>query len=599
VLKDILQITTAGSVDDGKSTLIARLLLDTGSIPTDQITGTFASDLDPTRIADLLDGLESEKEQGITIDVAHRFFDSDRRRYHLSDSPGHEQYTRNMATAAAGADAVVLVLDASEGVKAQTKKHLEIAYSLGVRKFIVVANKFDLVKYSQKVYASLISEVQSLFSGYPKADWELIPASGTEGAGVVRRGNRLKWFKGPTLLEALDSCQTTLRSDGDAVISVQLVVRLGDRKRRYLGSVIQGSIGVGNRMTIFPGQVSATIKVLQIGGVDTRKAPAGSEISFEIEEERDIERGSVLALADCVTTSHHWEAELIWLDSSDGFVGRPYVAKLGYQSGRVEISRAFIPAPSGAKMGETQILRSNGTYRVSLGAQRDFAISTFSELPALGRFILMNPETGQTSAVGTVKFSLRRSENIVPFDFQLDRSLREKLTGGAGKVIWLTGLSGSGKSTIADAVSKKLTDLGRIAVVLDGDSLRMGLNKDLGFSEADRVENIRRVAEVARILADAGIIALVSTISPYREDRKNAQAIIRADRFHEVFVSTPIEVCEGRDPKGLYQKARAGEIPNFTGVSAPYEVPDSPALEISGNGKLDQAVEAVTQLVLG
>lgn len=596
MLEDVLRITTAGSVDDGKSTLIARLLLDTNSIPEDQIVGVLGSSVDPKRIADLLDGLESEQEQGITIDVAHRFFDSKLRRYHLSDSPGHEQYTRNMATAAAGADVVILILDASAGIKPQTKRHLSIAYQLGVRRYLVVANKCDLIMYSSKVFAALERKVNALFSRYADAEWTTIPASGTEGITVVRRGSKMRWYKGPTILEALDSIPRDPHIKGATAIAVQMVQRLGDRRRVYMASVLSGHVDEGMTLNILPGGTTGTLKKLMVSGRPSKSAARGSEIAFELSEERDVERGALLADHSSIAQSHQWDATLIWLGAEDGIIGRPYVAKLGYQSQRVTITRASEPSSEGNRGGDVQVLSSNETYRATISGQRDFSLAPFHEFPEAGRFILVSPEDGQTAAVGLVNFSLRRSDNIRPHLFMLDEKRREESPGNKGTVLWLTGLSGSGKSTIADKVSQLLNQTGKTVIILDGDNLRTGLNSDLGFTEPERVENTRRTAEVAKLMVEAGIVVVVSLISPYRQDRERAKEIIGPDHFKEIHVATSLAVCESRDPKGLYKKARSGEIPNFTGVNAPYEEPLRPRLVVDGAGDLDDQVRKILRL---
>ena len=594
---DVFRITTAGSVDDGKSTLIARLLMDTGSIPHDQLDAALGPDADPTRIADLLDGLESEKEQGITIDVAHRYFDSATRRYHLSDSPGHEQYTRNMATASADADALVLVIDASAGVKPQTTRHLDIAYRLGIRNFLVVANKIDLVGYQRKKFDALRSEIEDLFEPYADASWSLIPASGTYGDGVVKSGRNMRWYDGPTLLEALDFLPRLESADEAPTVSIQLIERKGPRSRRYFGSVLSGTILDKKPLTLIPGNVQGTIVDLHADGKPANTASRGSQISFTLGEDRDVERGSLLTSSDSVTLSHEWNAQLIWLESDSGITGRPYLVRLGHQHTRATITRAHIIDSMNKREGETHTLETNTTYEATLSAQKDLAIAPFAEFAQLGRFVLINPETGQTAAVGTVNFSLRRSDNIHPHNFAVTTRDREALAGGVGKVLWFTGLSGSGKSTIADEISKRLRLQGRAHTILDGDSLRKGLTRDLGFSEADRVENIRRTAEVAKLMAEAGLVVLVCLISPYRRDRDSAREIVGSERFYEIHVATSLDVCEARDPKGLYSKARLGEIPNFTGVNAPYEEPLKPALVLDGAKALIESVEAGLALV--
>ena len=597
MLNDVLRITTAGSVDDGKSTLIARLLLDTDSIPDDQLPTAIGVKLDPTRIADLLDGLESEQEQGITIDVAHRFFSSATRRYHLADSPGHEQYTRNMATAAAGADAVVLVIDISAGVKIQTKRHLSIAYLLGIREFIVVANKMDLVRYSSRSFRSFTEQIHHLFASFPDSRWQVVPASGTSGVGVVKKSSKMAWYEGPTLLEALDALRPQEAQSAQPTVSIQMVQRLGNRTRVYAGTVFNESVSNGTTLTVLPGNVSATIQDLRSSGVPVAMAAKGAQVTFHIEEERDIQRGYVLTSDDRVSLSHSWDATLVWLSDQEGVKGRPYIAKLGYQSERITVTKVQNFVSSGEPEGELSTLDTNEIYRVTVSSQQNLVLAPFEEFPEFGRFVLIEPETGQTAAVGTINFSLRRSDNVHPHHYSLDSKKRETLTGGTGSVLWFTGLSGSGKSTIAESVSAELTRTNRIVTVLDGDNLRSGLNQDLGFTESDRVENIRRTAEVAKLMADTGIVVLVCLISPYRADREQAKKIIGAERFAEIHVATSLEVCESRDPKGLYKKARSGGIPNFTGVNAPYEEPVSPALVLDGGGELEIAVKKTLKLI--
>ncbi|MFT6973151.1 MAG: bifunctional enzyme CysN/CysC [Pontimonas sp.] len=598
MLTDVLKITTAGSVDDGKSTLIARLLLDTRSIPEDQIESALGPDADPTKIADLLDGLESEREQGITIDVAHRFFDSGTRRYHLSDSPGHEQYTRNMATAAAGADVLILVIDSSAGIKPQTIKHLDIAYQLGVREFLVAANKIDLVGYSKKRFAVLKSDIADLFSHYPDSHWAVFPTSGTAGDGVVKRGQNMRWYEGPSLLGALDAITPHDAADDHATLSIQFMQRsLGTRL--YFGAILGGIVSPGQVLTLLPGNVTATVSTLTVAGHAVNSAGRGAQVCIEIVEDRDIERGALLSNDPTIALSHEWDSSLIWLDSDPGFISRPYIAKLGHQQARVSVTRAWVQNEAGEKNGEVSSLATNGVFRVVVSAQRDFAFAPFSHAQALGRFVLIHPETAQTVAVGTVNFSLRRSDNVHRHSFSIGITDHEKAAGGKGCVLWFTGLSGSGKSTIADGVSQALHVSGRLHTILDGDNLRTGINKDLGFTPEDRVENIRRTSEVASLMADAGLVVLVSLISPYRQDRAQARDIIGPDRFKELYVATSLEVCESRDPKGLYRKARNGEIPNFTGINAPYEAPENPDAILEGGASLKDAVDQSLQTLPG
>lgn len=399
----------------------------------------------------------------------------------------------------------------------------------------------------------------------------------------MRRGSRLAWHEGPTLLKALNSLTPSSVPTDSPVISVGMVQRLGSRERRYIGFVLAGSIHEGASVTVFPGKVTATIGTLWRNGETAREATTGSEISFTVRENRHIERGHVLAHDAEVSLSHSWDSTIAWLSDDPGVKGRPYIARVGHQSHRVILSKVQHHGPEGSSEGEISTLETNGISRVTVSAQQEFVISRFMNLPELGRLILIDPETGDTAAAGIINFSLRRSENVHIQEFSLNTDIRENLKGGAGNVLWFTGLSGLGKSTIATHVSRALTLQNRVVVVLDGDNLRQGLNSDLVFTEADRVENIRRTEEVAKLLADAGIVVLVSLISPYRKDRENARHIVGHDKFMEIYVATPIAVCESRDPKGLYKKARAGEIPNFTGIGAPYEAPRKANLVLDGS----------------
>jgi len=502
-----------------------------------------------------------------------------------------------MATASAAADAVVLVIDSSAGIKPQTIRHLDIAHRLGIKQFLVVANKIDLVGYSRKTFEALREDVTALFEPYDKASWGLIPASGTLGDGVVRAGRNMRWYQGPTLLQALDALQPVVTEDAATTLSLQLVQRQGPRKRRYFASVLSGSVSEGDSLTVIPGNTQATVTHLHTQGRPSSQAHVGEQVSFEVSEDRDIERGSLLSTGSNITISHEWNANLIWLESQSGITGRPYLLRCANQQTRVTITKAHLEDASHNKMGETPSLETNNSYQATLSAQSDIAMAPFEVFPALGRFVLINPETGQTAAVGTVNYSLRRSENVHPHSFAVNRGDREGLMGGKGQVLWFTGLSGSGKSTIADQLSQRLQKLGRMHTILDGDSLRTGLNKDLGFTEADRVENIRRTAEVAKLMAEAGLVVLVCLISPYRQDRNNARDIIGADRFSEIHVATDLAVCEDRDPKGLYAKARSGAIPNFTGINAPYEEPLEPALVLDGAGSLEDSVSQGLSLI--
>lgn len=588
---DVFNITSAGSVDDGKSTILARLLLDTGSIFDDQLGRIDASQVSATTIADLLDGLESEREQGITIDVAHRFFDSETRRYHIADSPGHEQYTRNMATAASHADALLLVVDARAGIKPQTTRHLSIAHRLGIRDVIVAVNKMDLVDNSRRVFDRRCEELIDAFAHKREMSWSAIPVSGLSGANIVRRGRVMTWWKGPTLLEQLDALIPARKVSGETVFSVQYVQRIPGGGRRYLGSLVSGALTQGQILanTAYPNGV--TVKNIAQGGQENKQVTAPAEVSVTFAEDCDIDRGDVLSTSNAVLYSDLLEVSLVWLSDTIGLSGRTLEVRLGHKVTRATITRLWAEHPeTGEKDGETHELHPNSFSIANLDCSEKIHFAPFSELPELGRLLLVDPSTGNTLAAGLVSHGLRRADNVIPHEFAVTSKDRERLTGTQGRVLWFTGLSGSGKSTIANELSKYLAREGVLHVILDGDSLRKGINRDLGFSEADRVENIRRTAEVAKLFADAGMVCLVSLISPFRADREQAKEIIGSDRFIEVFLDVPLEICEERDPKGLYEKARRGVIPNFTGISAPYEEPEHPDVRLPHGLDLEEAV---------
>jgi len=593
--QDIFHITSAGSVDDGKSTILARLLLDTGSVFEDQLGGIDPSTVDATTIADLLDGLESEREQGITIDVAHRFFDSATRRYHIADSPGHEQYTRNMATAASHADALLLVVDARVGLKPQTLTHLRIATLLGISRIIVAVNKMDLVRHSRKTFDRIEAEVRNHLDPASLIALHIIPVSGLTGTNIVTHGKQMSWWAGPTLLEALDGLTKASSAAAETVCVIQDVRRIPGGGRRYFGSLLSGELTTELTLVKAGSGKEATVAQLSHSGRGVGQVAGPSEVTISLVEEIDLERGDVVTNGVEVATTHHLEALVVWLHPEPGHPGRVVQCRLGHSATRGTITRAWAVSDDQLeKAGEIKTLQENSISRVTVDLSGQVAFAPFAEIPELGRFTLIDITTGDTLAAGIILHGLRRSDNVVAHEFTLSRADFESLTGVAGKVVWFTGLSGSGKSTVANEVSTRLHAQKIPHAILDGDTLRQGLTKDLGFSEADRIENIRRTAEVATLMADSGLIVLVSLISPYREDRENAKNIIGPHRFIEVFVDTPLDVCERRDPKGLYLKARAGKIPQFTGIDSPYERPHNPEISIDGQ----QSVGSSSQIVL-
>ena len=575
---EIFKITSAGSVDDGKSTVLARLLLDTGSIYDDQYNKNF----DPNRIADLLDGLESEIEQGITIDVAHRFFDSETRRYQIADSPGHEQYTRNMATASAGSDALLLVVDATAGLKPQTKLHLEIALRLGIRDVIFAINKIDLVGFSKKTFDQIAKSISALLeereTTFGPIKHQSLPLSGLKGQNVVRPSSKLAWFVGPTLMEALDGIERKPTVTDSAKLIVQYVQRISGGGRRYLGSLREGYLTVGQQLFVNGQQVK--VEELLNCGIPCERAEPGSSISVVINRELDVAVGDLLS-AENFESHDQFEVDLIWLHTEKGVKGRKYILKSASSISSASITKiSRIDLGTNKKDAQSPSIGTNEIQRCNLSLTDSLPLQAFDTHSELGRFVLVEPQSGQTVAVGTVNYYLNRSENLKEFQFAVTPALHEQLTGVRGRVFWFTGLSGSGKSTIANQLSENLQEKSVPHFVLDGDNLRLGINKDLGFTEEDRSENIRRTAEVAALMADAGLVVMVALISPYRKDREMAKGIVGAERFHEIYVETPLEVCEARDPKGLYKRAREGIIKNFTGVDGAYESPEEPFLTV-------------------
>lgn len=570
--KEIFHLTSAGSVDDGKSTILARLLLDTGSVFEDQLGGIDPRKVDATTIADLLDGLDSERQQGITIDVAHRFFDSAARRYHLADSPGHEQYTRNMATAASHADGMLLVVDSRVGVKPQTRVHFDIARMLGISQFVVAVNKMDLVGYKKKAFDAIHADIRRLL-GEVDLTYLVVPVSGLVGDNIVKPSRKMSWWAGETVLEALEGFVPEAPSREEPLFSIQYVQRVPGGGRRYLGSLLGGSLKVGGTLHS-PKYLGRGLVIIELAhsGKPVSSSDGPSEVSIKIDSDLDLERGDVMTAAGSLGVTDQFEADVVWLDESEGFPGRTYLLRIGHKTVKSTITRLFSLDDTRHKAGVLDRIGANDIARVNIETDEKIAVSPFSDGRDLGRFVLIEPVSGNTLAAGVVNHTLRRADNLVEHDFDVSVGERSMLTGRLGRVVWFTGLSGSGKSTLVNAVSVELTQHGVPHSVLDGDSLRLGLNKDLGFSESDRVENVRRTAEVANLMADSGLVVLVSLISPYRADRQSAREIVGGERFVEVFVDTPLEICEERDAKGLYAKARRGQILNFTGVGAPYEV---------------------------
>ncbi len=582
----LLRFITCGSVDDGKSTLIGRLLFETGSVPDDQLAavvrdsrrhGTTGSEPD---YALLVDGLEAEREQAITIDVAYRFFSSAGRRFIVADTPGHEQYTRNMATGASTADLAIVLLDASKGLLPQTRRHSLIVSLMGIRHVVLAVNKIDLVGFDQARFDQLRTEYAQAVASFGFASLVAIPLAARFGDNVVTPSARMAWYGGPTLLQHLERVQLQAPEEGPFRLPVQWVNRPDHSFRGYAGTVASGRLRPGDKLVAAATRKEVRVARIVTADGDLAEAAAGDAVTLVLEDELDVSRGEVLAAAAApIGTADQFQAHLLWLGDAALVGGRPYVFKLGASvtGGSVTRLRHRIDLNSQEHLNaDTLELNEIGVVNISLATA--VAFEPYARNRDLGGFIVIDRLTNATVGVGMIDFALRRASNIAWQTVTVDRASRAAAKGQRPMVVWFTGLSGSGKSTIANLVEGRLHADGKHTYMLDGDNVRHGLNRDLGFTEADRVENVRRVAEVAALMADAGLIVLVSLISPYRSERQLARALLRPGEFVEVYVDTPIAECRRRDVKGLYAKADKGLIRNFTGIDAPYEPPDSPEL---------------------
>jgi bifunctional enzyme CysN/CysC len=585
----LLRVMTCGSVDDGKSTLIGRLLADTHAVLRDQLAqlaadskrhGTTGDDID---YALLLDGLEAERQQGITIDVAYRFVTTARRRLIIADSPGHEQYTRNMATAASTADLAIVLVDARKGVLVQTRRHSTIAELMGIRYIVLAVNKMDLVDWSRETFDAIEATYREAVAHSGFKTVVAIPMSARTGENLTREADHSPWYHGPTLLEFLDSFELEASADtGPFRLPVQWVSRPHADFRGFAGTVANGRMLVGGTVVASgSGQKARVSRMVTMDG-DLPQAAAGDAITLVLDHEIDISRGDVLAAeAAPLEPADQFSAHLIWLTETPLVPGRAYLVKIGTRtvSGNVTRIRHRLDVNTRQELHADRLVL-NDVAKVQLSLTSAVAWMPYAESRDLGGFVLIDRQSNATVGVGMLDFALTRSANLRWQELDTDRHARAALKGQKPAVLWFTGLSGAGKSTIANLVEKRLFAMGRHTYMLDGDNVRHGLNRDLGFTEADRVENIRRVSEVAALFAEAGLIVLVSFISPYRAEREAARSRVAADEFLEVFVDTPLEECAARDPKGLYQKAMAGQIQNFTGVSAPYEPPLGPEIHL-------------------
>jgi len=605
---DLLRLITCGSVDDGKSTLIGRLMADTGAVPEDvleqlardsQRFGTQGAALD---YALLLDGLEAEREQGITIDVAYRYFATPARAFIIADCPGHEQYTRNMATGASTADLAVVLVDAGKGLLRQTRRHSYICALMGIREVILAVNKMDRVDYAAARFEAIAREYATLAARLGITRVTAIPLAAVHGDNLVQRSARMPWYHGPSLLEALHAAPTEVENDAAPLcLPVQWVNRPHAEFRGYCGTLAAGRIGVGDAVGVWPAGLRATVARVLDAGRDVAQAAAGAAVTVTLAEDFDIARGDVIAAASAPPEiADQFACHLLWMGEAPLLPGRPYALRLGSASALAQVTeiRHKIDVDTQEAV-PARTLRLNEVGYCQLSLDHALAFAPYAHNRTLGGFVLIDRISNASVGAGMIDFALRRAGNIHWQHVDVDRAARAAQNGQRPRCLWFTGLSGSGKSTLANAVEKRLFALGHRTYLLDGDNVRHGLNRDLGFTAEDRVENIRRVAEVARLMVDAGLIVLVAFISPFRAERRMARERFGADEFVEVFVDAPLAVCEARDVKGLYAKARAGELRNFTGVDSPYEPPEAPELHLlSAEGALDVMVEQVVRRAL-
>jgi bifunctional enzyme CysN/CysC len=588
--KDLLRFITCGSVDDGKSTLIGRLLYDSKMIFEDQLA---ALEADSRRIGSqgqeidfalLVDGLAAEREQGITIDVAYRFFSTDKRKFIVADTPGHEQYTRNMVTGASTADLAVILIDARKGVLTQTRRHSYLVHLVGISKIVLAVTKMDLIGYDQARFDDIVAEYQAFAASIGIADFIAIPVSGLKGDNIISASSATPWYGGPPLMEYLETVEidSDLARSQAFAMPVQWVSRPNLDFRGFSGLIVAGSVKVGDKIRVAPsGRTSSVSRIVTFDG-DLAEAVAGQSVTLTLADEIDCSRGDVIAAADDPpVAADQFEATLVWMAEEHMLPGRPYWLKIGAQSVTASVGQPkYEVNVNTLEHLAARTLDLNAIGVVNLSLDRPIVFAPYEQNHDLGGFILIDKISNATVAAGFLNFALRRASNIHWQAIDMTREAQAAQKGQSPRVLWFTGLSGAGKSTIANLVQKRLFALGRHSFILDGDNVRHGLTKDLGFTDADRVENIRRVGEVAKLLTDAGLIVLTAFISPFRAERRMVREMLPKGEFIEVFVDTPLTLAEARDVKGLYRKARAGELANFTGIDSPYEPPTAPEIRI-------------------
>ncbi len=605
--KDQLRFITCGSVDDGKSTLLGRLLYDSKTVFEDQLSATeseskkYGTQGEQVDLALLVDGLQAEREQGITIDVAYRYFETDKRKFIAADTPGHEQYTRNMATGASTADLAVILIDARRGILTQTRRHSYIVSLLGIRQVVLAVNKMDLVDYDQSTFDAIFDEYVTFAKQLNLEEVHAIPLSALTGENVFGPAETMAWYDGPTLMTLLEEIE--IRGDRAGHerekafrFPVQWVNRPNHDFRGFSGTIASGKVALGESiLASLSGKTSKVKRIVGPGG-DLEEAIAGQAVTLALEDEIDISRGDLLTHPrSAPEVVDQFAAHVIWMDSEAMLPERTYVVRFATDQAIARVTDlTHLIDVNTLDRHAAKTLGLNEVGYCKIAIDRSVAFDAYKDNRQTGAFILVDKFTNATVAAGMIDFGLRRASNIEWHDMKVDKATRAQINGQKPRVLWFTGLSGSGKSTVADRLEQKLHAIGKRTYLLDGDNVRHGLNKDLGFTDQDRVENVRRVAEVARLMVDAGLIVLASFISPFRSERQMARALMEEGEFVEVFVDTPIEICEERDPKGLYKKARAGELKNFTGIDSDYEIPENAEITLkSGEADPDTLADQI------
>ncbi len=600
-MQSLLKFITCGSVDDGKSTLIGHMLYDAKLLFTDQErsleleskVGSTGGEIDYSL---LLDGLMAEREQGITIDVAYRYFTTEKRSFIVADTPGHEEYTRNMAVGASFADLAIILVDASQGLLIQTKRHTRICALMGIKHVVFAVNKMDLIGYDKYKFGKLKIDIEEMIEEFNFSTVQIIPVSATVGDNLTNKSENTPWYDGKTLLDYLETIDVTENEENkDFILPIQRVCRPDRTFRGFQGQIASGKVKVGDEVVALPSGEKAQIKSILVTDREEQSAFKGQAVNICLDKEVDVSRGCVLTSNENLTVSNMFTAQILWMDDSELVEGKNYFLKLGTKMTPATVMKIKyrVDINEGTHI-QTSKLHKNEIACCDISISEKIVFDEFKKNKDIGCFILIDRVTNMTSACGVVEHALRRGNNLTWHEMDITRDIRAKQKAQTPKTLWFTGLSGAGKSTLVNEIEKRLVAGGKHTMVLDGDNVRMGLNKNLGFEEGDRIENIRRVAEVCKLMNDAGLIVITSLVSPYEKDRKNARNIIGNDDFIEIYVSTPLEECEKRDIKGLYKKARNNEIPNFTGITSDYEPPKNPDIIIDTTGKsVDDCVDYI------